>query len=794
MSESKSGRTKLNVALLCGGLVLSAPGVQAVTGDGAILPFPPVPTASKAGPTLQTSTHHRRAQPQHLPKDAPNVLIILVDDVGFGQASTYGGEIETPSLSRIAQTGISYNAMHNTSISSPTRAALLTGRNHHRVGSGTIAERAVDWDGYTGVIPKTSATIAEVLKQYGYKTSAFGKWHNTPADQTTAMGPFDKWPMGYGFDYFYGFLAGETSQWEPRLVENTNVVEPPVDPKYHVTEDLADHAVGWMKKQEAYAPDKPFFMYFATGGGHGPHHVAPEWAAKYKGKFDDGYEAMRERILKRQKEMGWIPQNADLTKRVESMPAWDRIPEAQRPFQLRLMETFAGFVEHTDRQIGRVIDEIERQGKRDNTIIIYLFGDNGASAEGQQGSISELLAQNNIPNTVEQQIAALDKIGGLDALGSHKVDNMYHAGWAWAGNTPFPSTKLVAAHFGGTRSPMAISWPARIKPDKMPRSQFHHVNDIVPTLYELIGINPPEIVNGFQQDSIDGVSLAYTFADPKEPTHKKVQYFENSGSRGIYKDGWFAGAFGPFVPWDSAGSAKKMSSWDADKDRWELYNLGEDFSQAHDLASQNPKKLEELKKEFDEEARINQVWPIGAGTWLRIHPEDRLVTPYTSWTFNDQTRRMPEFTAPGLGRESNSVVIDAEIGNNASGVLYALGGAGGGLVLYMDQGKLVYEYNMMIIENYKAQTEMIPEGKHQIVIDTDFDSKKPMSQATVLITVDGKEAAKTRVGRTVPAAFTASESFDVGVDLGSTVSLIYDERRPFAFNGKINSVKVTLKK
>ncbi len=590
MAERKSRRKKLNVALLCGGLVLSAPGVQAVTGDGAILPFPPVPTASKAGPTLQTSTHQRRAQPQHLPKDAPNVLIVLVDDVGYAQANTYGGEIDTPTLSRIAETGISYNAMHNTAISSPTRAALLTGRNHHRVGSGTIAERAVDWDGYTGVIPKTSATIAEVLKQYGYKTSAFGKWHNTPADQTTAMGPFDKWPTGYGFDYFYGFLAGETSQWEPRLVENTNVVEPPVDPKYHVTEDLADHAVGWMKKQEAYAPDKPFFMYFATGGGHGPHHVAPEWTAKYKGKFDDGYEAMRGRILKRQKEMGWIPQNADLTKRVESMPAWDSIPEAQRPFQLRLMETFAGFVEHTDRQIGRVIDEIERQGKRDNTIIIYLFGDNGASAEGQQGSISELLAQNNIPNTVEQQIAALDKIGGLDVLGSHKVDNMYHAGWAWAGNTPFPSTKLVAAHFGGTRSPMAISWPARIKPDKMPRSQFHHVNDIAPTLYELIGIEPPDVVNGFQQDSIDGVSLAYTFANPKEPTHKKVQYFENSGSRGIYKDGWFAGAFGPFVPWDSAGSAKSMASWDADKDRWELYNLGEDFSQAHDLASQNPKK------------------------------------------------------------------------------------------------------------------------------------------------------------------------------------------------------------
>ena len=651
----------------------------------------------------------------------------------------------------------------------------------------------MDWDGYTGVIPKTSATIAEVLKDYGYKTAAFGKWHNTPADQTTAMGPFDKWPTGYGFEYFYGFLAGETSQWEPRLVENTNIIEPPNTPGYHLTEDLADHAIGWLKKHQSYSPDKPFFIYFATGGAHGPHHVAPAWTAKYKGKFDDGYEAMRERILKRQKEIGWVPQATELTRRVESMPAWDSIPESERPFQLRLMETFAGFVEHTDAQVGRVIDEVERLGKRDNTIIMYIFGDNGASAEGQRGSISELLAQNNIPNTVDQQIAALNKIGGLDAIGTHKTDNMYHAGWAWAGNTPLKSTKLVAAHFGGTRSPMAISWPAKVKPDSVARAQFHHVNDIAPTLYELIGIKPPKVVNGYKQDQFDGISMAYTLNDAKAPTRKKVQYFENSGSRGIYKDGWFAGAFGPFVPWDAAGSAAGMAKWDAAKDPWELYNLNDDFSQARDLADQNPKKLAELKKEFDKQARDNKAWPIGAGTWLRIHPEDRLASPYTSWTFSDQTRRMPEFTAPGLGRQSNRVVIDAEFGDNASGVLYALGGAGGGLVFYMDKGKLIYEYNMMIIENYKAESGVIPAGKHQIIVDTQLESAKPMAPAIVTIAVNGKEVAKTRVSRTVPAAFTASESFDVGVDLGSTVSLVYDERRPFAFSGKINSVKVDLK-
>jgi len=772
---------------------LAASQVSAAAVDGAELPFPSVPSASKAGPTLQTSIHHRRAQPNHLAKDAPNVLIILIDDVGYGQASTYGGEINTPNLTRIAQSGVSYNAFHNTSICSPTRAALLTGRNHHRVGSGTIAERAVDWDGYTGVIPKTSATIAEVLKNYGYKTAAFGKWHNTPADQTTAMGPFDKWPTGYGFEYFYGFLAGETSQWEPRLVENTNIIEPPNTPGYHLTEDLADHAIGWLKKHQSYSPDKPFFMYFATGGAHGPHHVAPAWTAKYKGKFDDGYEAMRERILKRQKEIGWVPQATALTRRVESMPAWDSIPESERPFQLRLMETFAGFVEHTDAQVGRVIDEVERLGKRDNTIIMYIFGDNGASAEGQRGSISELLAQNNIPNTVDQQIAALNKIGGLDAIGTHKTDNMYHAGWAWAGNTPLKSTKLVAAHFGGTRSPMAISWPAKVKPDSVARAQFHHVNDIAPTLYELIGIKPPKVVNGYKQDQFDGISMAYTLNDAKAPTRKKVQYFENSGSRGIYKDGWFAAAFGPFVPWDAAGSSAGMAKWDADKDPWELYNLNDDFSQARDLADKNPKKLAELKKEFDKQARENKAWPIGAGTWLRIHPEDRLASPYTSWTFSDQTRRMPEFTAPGLGRQSNRVVIDAEFGDNASGVLYALGGAGGGLVFYMDKGKLIYEYNMMIIENYKAESGVIPAGKHQIIVDTQLESAKPMAPAIVTVAVDGKEVAKTRVARTVPAAFTASESFDVGVDLGSTVSQVYDERRPFAFSGKIAGVRVDLK-
>jgi arylsulfatase len=750
-----------------------------------------VPSASVAEPRLQDSKHERRAEQSHLPKDAPNILIILLDDVGFGLADTYGGPIHTPTLSRIAGQGVSYNAFHTTAICSPTRAALLTGRNHQRVGSGTIAERAVDWDGYTGVIPRSSATIAKVLGAYGYKTSAFGKWHNTPATETTAMGPFTLWPTGegIGFDYFYGFLAGETSQWEPRLVENFNTVEPPHDGKYHLSEDMADKAITWMRRHRSYSPDKPFLMYWAPGAAHGPHHVFKEWADKYRGRFDAGWDALRERTFKQQKELGWIPADTKLTPRADSMPEWDSIPEKQRAFQRRLMEVFAGFVEHVDVQAGKVIDELDRLDIRDNTLVFYIFGDNGSSAEGQAGSISELLAQNQIPNTVEQQIEAMDNLGGLDALGGPKMDNMYHAGWAWAGSTPFQSTKLVAAHFGGTRNPMAVSWPARIKADMTPRAQFHHVNDIAPTIYDILGIKPPKVVDGFEQDPIDGVSMLYTFNAANAATDKDKQYFDNNGSRGIYHDGWFASTFGPLTPWLTVSPG--LATWDSAKDVWQLYDLKTDFSQANDLAAKEPTRLNEMKELFFNEAKENKVFPIGAGIWLRLHPEDRVKTPYTSWVFDTSTTRMPEFTAPGLGRESNLVTIDAEVGENASGVLYALGGASGGLTLYMDDGHLVYEYNMMIIERYVARSnEKILPGRHKIEALTTI--AKPGAAAAVVLKVDGSEVATAEVKRTVPAAFTASETFDVGVDLGSPVSLDYFDRRPFQFNGTITSVNVTL--
>ena len=759
--------------------------------DGTVLPFRPTPTASSAAETILDSTMKWREQPQRLGSDAPNILIVLIDDVGFAQNDTFGGEIHTPTLSRLLNEGICYNRFHTTSICSPTRAALLTGRNHHRVGNGTIAERASDFDGYTGVIPKTSATIAEVLHHYGYRSAAFGKWHNTPATQTTAMGPFDRWPTGHGFDYFYGFLAGETSQYEPRLYENLNPVEPPHDERYHLTEDMADKAIAWLKQHQAFSPDKPFFMYWAPGAAHGPHHVFTEWADKYKGKFDDGWDAYRERVFKRQKELGWIPADTELTPRPDSLASWDSIPESQRDFQRRLMEVFAGFVEHTDAQVGKLVDGLEELGVRDNTIILYIWGDNGASAEGQRGSISELLAQNNIPNTVEQQMKVLDQLGGLEVLGSAKTDNMYHAGWAWAGDTPLRSTKLVAAHFGGTRNPLVVSWPNGIKPDKTPRSQFHHVNDVAPTLYDIIGVQQPQKVDGFDQDPIDGVSMAYSFAKANADGQKKTQYFENNASRGVYHDGWFACTFGPFLPWDTPSTGERLKAWDPEKEKWELYDLTEDFSQADDLADEEPQRLAEMKTLFLAEAKANKALPIGGGLWTRFHPEDVITSPYKSWRFDATTRRMPEFTAPGLGKKSNVVTARVKVDENASGVLYALGGGSGGLTLFMDQGKLVYEYNMLLIERYRAQVDQpLKAGEHVIEVGTAIS--KPGAPATVVIRVDGKEAARTTVERTVPAAFTASETFDVGVDLGSPVSLDYAERRPFEFNGIINEVTVTL--
>jgi arylsulfatase A-like enzyme len=750
-----------------------------------VLPFPTPPMGGKVGPTMQESVHKWREQPRHLPEDAPNILIIMLDDAGFGQASTFGGEIETPTLSRLANEGISYNAFHTTAMCSPTRAALMTGRNHNRVGFGQIAELANDWDGYTGIIPKSSATIAEVLGDYGYATAAFGKDHNTPVD-ALGNGPYDRFPTGRGFDYFYGFIAGETSQWEPTLWENTTPISAPHVENYedfHLTEAMADKAIAWMRRHFALNPDRPFFMWWTPGAVHGPHHVAKAWADKYKGKFDDGWDAYQQRVFERQKAMGWIPADTVRAPRPEGIPAWKDIPEEQRAFQERLMEVFAGFLEHTDVQVGRLIDALEGLGIRDNTLVIYIFSDNGASAEGMDGSIAELNAQNGIPATAEDHIEVLGTIGGLEAIGGPKTDNMYHSGWAWAGDSPFRYTKLIAADWGGTRTPMVISWPARIKPDKTPRPQFHHVNDVVPTLYEILGIEPPKVVDGFEQDPIDGVSFAYTFDSATAPEQKKTQYFDIMGSRGIYHEGWMASTFGPRKPW--VAEVIDISKWDPMQDPWELFDTREDFSLMHDLAAKDPQKLEELKDLFMQVAEENKVLPIGGGLYVALNPHEQKRTTNTEWTLFQGMTRIPESQAPNVRNGNIRAEIEAEVPENVNGVIFAMGGYAGGVSLYADNGDLYYEYSALLLKRDKIKVGKLPAGEVKIALEmrTPLERAAP---AELTFWINGQEAATGTVQRTVPLTFTASETFDVGKDTSSPVADAYFDRAPFAFEGKLN--------
>jgi len=771
------------------GLLLGVTQLQAQE----VLPFPEPPSASTTGKTLADSKHQSRKRENHLPKDAPNIVILMTDDAGFSHPEVFGGPIHMPTMARLAESGISYNAFHTTAMCSPTRASLLTGRNHHRVGNGQVAELATDWDGYMGKIPKSTALFAEVLNLYGYNTAAFGKWHNTPVTELTEIGPFDNWPTGLGFDYFYGFFGGETSQYEPGLIQNTNTIEAPHDdPTYHLTEDLTEKAIKWIRTSQTFTPDKPFFMYFAPGAVHGPHHIFKEWADKYDGKFDEGWEALREMTIKKQKELGWIPQDAVLNPLAESMEKWDDIPESQREFQIRLMEIFAGYLEHTDVQYGKIVDELEHQGLLDNTLIIYIHSDNGPSAEGIRGTISEMLSLNSMASTIDQQIEVLNKdYGGIEALGGPKMENMYHASWANGGATPFQGTKLVAAYLGGTRTPLVISWPAKIKHDGKVRSQFHHVNDIAATIYDILDITPPKVVNGIEQDPLDGTSMVYTFDNPEAKTTKTTQYFEIIGSRGVYHDGWFAGTFGPRTPW-SDGMAGILE-WEPEKDVWELYNLEEDYSQSKDLAKENPEKLAELKAVFDKEATENLVYPIGAGLYGMYYDTEAMPSfPHKEWSFYEGQTRIPEEMAPKFtsGR-STLAVIDAEISKDAEGVFFALGGTSSGFTVYMDKGVLHAEYNCMTLNRYKFSSKTpIPNGKVKIEVETKYDSKEREAPATLTLKVNGKQVAQGRIERSVPAGHTVSDTFDVGMDANSPVSLDYFDRAPFKFNGKIEKIYI----
>jgi len=525
---------------------------------------------------------------------------------------------------------------------------------------------------------------------------------------------------------------------------------------------------------------------------HGPFHIQKEWADKYAGKFDDGWEVLREETFRRQKELGWIPETAELTPIDPTMERWQDIPESQREFQTRLMEVFAGFLEHTDVQYGRIVDELENLGIRDNTLIIYIHSDNGASAEGMMGSISELLAQNGMESTIDEHIEVLNRdYGGLDALGGPLLDPMYHHGWAWAGDTPLKSTKLVAGHFGGTRTPLVVSWPARITPDATPRGQFHHVNDIAPTIYEILGITPPHVVNGVEQMPLDGVSMAYTFDDAGADGRKMTQYFDIVTSRGIYHDGWFASVPGPRKPW--IPGLQGVLEWDPDQDTWELYDLSEDWSQAHDLAAERPDKLRQMQDIFTVEATRNKVFPIGGGIYIpTFAPQEQKASTLTEWTFYPGHTRIPESMAPKFASGfSTHALIEADLPDKASGVLYCSGGISAGFTVYMDEGFLKAEYNAMTLDRFTVASERpIPAGPATIEVEVRFDALQRESPATVTFTVDGQQVGQGRIGRSVPATFTASETFDVGMDLGSPVSLDYHDRAPFAFNGTIETIRI----
>ena len=771
-------------------------------------------TVNAATTTLVGTTASRSAVHATLPKksgvqeQSPNILIIMLDDAGYAQSDTVGGEIHTPTFSRIANSGIEYNTFHTTPISSATRASLLTGRNHHRVGNGTVTEMADEGlDGYTGVIPSSAATIPQLLKSKGYASAAFGKWHNTPAFETGPQGPFNHWPTSYGFDHFYGFLGGESDQYRPRLFNDTKPIEPPRDPKYHLTEDLAQKAIQWIDQQHAEAPNKPFFVYWAPGGVHAPHQVFPEWSHKYQGKFDTGWDAYRQRVFERQKAIGWIPSNTVNTPRPDDLPAWSSLSPDEKTFQARLMEVFAGYLEHTDTQAGKVVDELERLGLRKNTLIFYVFSDNGASAEGAHGTIGDVAVTNGVEKTTQQAMQALnDMYGGLDALGGPKVAEHYHGAWAWAGESPFIGSKLVAGYFGGTRVPLAISWPARIEPNKDIRTQFHHVNDIASTIYDVVGLEPPASFNGIKQLPMDGTSMAYTFKDAKAPGRKHQQYFELMGSRGEYSDNWSATVFGPRKPWDAnqaalvslpgkiafvlnwqwLGDTLGWMKWRPENDQWSLYDLNADFSQSNDVAAQHADKLAELRKEFEIDAEANHVNPIGASFNRAFHP--RPVTQ-TEVHYGPHDVRIPEQAVLNIKSHNNTVSVEADFPEKANGVLFSLGSTSGGIALFMKDGYLVYEYNFYGFDRTIIRSaQPVSAGHATVAVDMKMGWGVFTKPANITLRVNGNEVASGKVPATAARYFTYTGTLDIGTDLGTPVSLQYYDQAPFAFNGKIKDV------
>ncbi|MBO2656070.1 arylsulfatase [Shewanella algae] len=756
------------------------------TIDRTVLPIQQ--TAEFSGKIGKTYDQSKSDYPQPIkaPEGAPNIVVILLDDLGFGQAGRFGGLIPTPNMDKLAARGVTYNNFHTTGISSPTRAALLTGRNHHQVGFGTISELSTGFPGYNSIWPKSVASIAEVLKQNGYSTSAFGKWHNTPDWETSPSGPFHQWPTGLGFQHFYGFQGGETSQWEPQLFNDTTPVEPVKTPQegYQLNEDLVDKAIGWIDQQKSINPDKPYFTYFAPGAVHAPLHAPQEWIDKFKGKFDMGWDKYREEVFARQKEMGIIPENTKLTPRPKEIEAWDSLNVAQKRLYARHMEVFAGFLAYTDYEIGRLIDKIKSMPDADNTMIMYIAGDNGGSAEGTPtGTTNNMMTQNGVSDTVESQLKYIDE------LGNEKHENHYPVGWAWAGSTPFQWMKRVPSHFGGTRNGLIVSWPAKVKNIGTIQSQFHHVVDITPTLLEAANLPAPKMVNGVEQKEMAGTSMMYSFDNPTAKSHHTVQYFETGGHRAIYKDGWVAAAFHG-VPWQLSGSRGFKNS------TWELYNVEKDFSEADDLAKEMPDKLAEMINEFDHQAEINEVYPLDDRFAERAVTPDRpsLKRGKTKFSYTASVTRVPEGSAPPVYQRDHRIdaYVNVAKGQKADGVLMAMGGSSAGLSFYADNGKLVYGYNFFGKGYYAIESDSaIPAGDVKLSAvykQEPFRYLQDFNGGTVDLYINDKKVGSGKVEKAVPVRFSATETLDIGVDLGAPVMPDYAEKAPFKFDGTIQKV------
>jgi len=699
------------------------------------------------------------------PSSGPNIVFIMLDDVGFGTCSTFGGPVPTPTVERVAQAGLRFNRFHTTALCSPTRAALLTGRNHHTAHMGGITEIANSFPGYDSAIPRETAMVAELLRQHGYATGCFGKWHLTPSWEQSPAGPFDRWPTGQGFDRFYGIIGAEASHYEPPVYDQTTPVQPNVGrDDYHLTEDLADKAIEWIRRHHVSAPDRPFFCYFSTAAVHAPHHVWPEWIEKFSGQFDAGWDALRQEIHRRQLDLGVIPAGTALTPRPEQVPAWDDYPDRYKPVASRLMEVFAGFMAHTDAQVGRVLDAVDDLGLGDDTLVMYLTGDNGASAEGTiHGAWSAPSFQNGVHEDPEWLLEHIDDFG------TERCENHFNVGWAWALDSPFQWMKQVASHFGGTRNALAVSWPNGIDDAGGLREQFHHVVDVVPTLLEVAGIEMPDRVNGISQEPLHGASMTASFAAADAPESHPTQYFEILGNRAIYHDGWIASCFHGRVPWIRYAGF----DFDGPDETWELYHVAEDFSQSVDLAAEHPEKLAELQAVFEAEAERNGVYPMrDAGS--RRGGELRVPRSLQAarMTYTAAHVRMPESSVVNLRNASAEITAKIIIPDGgAEGVIACQGGAMAGWSLWLDaEGVPHHLYNCFgQYLTTMSGPEPLPSGQHELRVLYLHDGGFGAGGESQFF-VDGVEVARARRERTVPVIFSMSgETFDVGVDTGSPV-------------------------